>query len=33
LWDIDHPAELAYRIGADACAAVIFTGRIVRGSL
>ena len=33
LWDIDHPAELAYRIGADACAAVIFKGRIVRGSL
>jgi imidazolonepropionase len=33
LWDIDEPAELAYRIGADACAAVVFEGRIVRGSL
>lgn len=33
LWDIDEPAELAYRIGADACAAVIRGGRLVRGAL
>jgi imidazolonepropionase len=33
LWDIDEPAELAYRIGADACAAVIRGGRVVRGEL
>jgi imidazolonepropionase len=33
LWDIDEPAELAYRIGADACAAVMREGRIVRGQL
>jgi imidazolonepropionase len=33
LWDIDEPAELAYRIGGDACAAVIRDGRLVRGSL
>ncbi|HEY6894428.1 MAG TPA: imidazolonepropionase, partial [Rhodanobacteraceae bacterium] len=33
LWDIDEPAELAYRIGGEACAGVIFEGRLVRGSL
>jgi imidazolonepropionase len=33
LWDIDEPAELAYRIGGEACAGVIFEGRAVRGSL
>jgi imidazolonepropionase len=33
VWDIDEPAELAYRIGGEACAAVIRDGRIVRGSL
>ena len=32
-WDVDEPAELAYRIGADACAAVMREGRIVRGEL
>jgi imidazolonepropionase len=31
LWDIDEPAELSYRIGADACAGVMRAGRIVRG--
>jgi imidazolonepropionase len=30
LWDIDEPAELAYRIGAQACAAVIRGGHFVR---
>ena len=33
LWDIDEPAELAYRIGAEACAGVIRGGRLVRGAL
>ncbi len=33
VWDIAEPAELAYRIGGEACAAVIRDGRIVRGSL
>jgi imidazolonepropionase len=33
LWDIDDPAELAYRIGAEACVGVIRGGRIVRGEL
>lgn len=28
LWDIDEPAELAYRIGAEACAGVIRAGRV-----
>jgi imidazolonepropionase len=32
LWDIAEPAELAYRIGADACAAVFRAGRLVRGT-
>ena len=31
LWDIDEPAELAYRIGGVACTGVIREGRIVRG--
>ena len=31
LWDVDEPAELAYRIGAEACAGVIRAGRLVRG--
>jgi imidazolonepropionase len=30
LWNIDEPAELAYRIGAPPCAAVIRAGRFVR---
>ncbi len=30
LWNIDEPAELAYRIGARACAGVIRAGRFVR---
>jgi len=30
LWNIDEPAELAYRIGAQACAGVIRAGRFVR---
>ena len=29
LWDIDHPAELAYRIGANPCAVVVKDGRLV----
>ena len=33
VWDVDEPAELAYRIGAEACVAVIRDGRVVRGSL
>ena len=33
LWDIDEPAELAYRIGGEACAGVIREGRVVRGAL
>jgi imidazolonepropionase len=32
LWDIAEPAELAYRIGAEACAAVFRAGRLVRGT-
>jgi imidazolonepropionase len=32
LWDIAEPAELAYRIGCDACAAVFRAGRLVRGA-
>ncbi len=32
LWDADEPAELAYRIGGDACAGVIREGRVVRGA-
>jgi len=31
LWDIDHPAELAYCIGHNACRQVVKDGRIVRG--
>jgi imidazolonepropionase len=31
LWDIDEPAELAYRIGAEACFGVMREGRVVRG--
>jgi imidazolonepropionase len=30
LWNIDEPADLAYRIGAQACAAVVRGGRFVR---
>jgi len=30
LWNIDEPAELSYRIGAQACAGVVRAGRIVR---
>jgi imidazolonepropionase len=30
LWDIDEPAELAYRIGAEACAGILRMGRIQR---
>lgn len=30
LWDIDEPAELAYRIGGEACAGVIRHGRVIR---
>jgi imidazolonepropionase len=33
LWGIDEPAELAYRIGAEACAGVIREGRLVWGAL
>jgi imidazolonepropionase len=33
LWDVDDPAELAYRIGAEACTAVVRGGRIARGDL
>jgi imidazolonepropionase len=33
LWDIDEPAELAYRIGGETCAGVIREGRVVRGTL
>ena len=29
VWDIDHPAELAYRIGFNACRQVIKDGRLV----
>ena len=31
LWNVDAPADLAYRIGAEACAGVLREGRIVRG--
>ena len=30
LWNVDAPADLAYRIGAEACAGVLREGRIVR---
>jgi len=33
LWDVDEPAELAYRIGAEACAATMLAGRVVTGTL
>jgi imidazolonepropionase len=33
LWDVDVPAELSYRIGEIACAAVIRGGNVVRGAL
>jgi imidazolonepropionase len=33
LWDVDVPAELSYRIGEIACAAVIRGGNVVRGTL
>jgi imidazolonepropionase len=33
LWDVDDPVELAYRIGAEACIAVVREGRVVRGAL
>ena len=33
LWDVDDPVELAYRIGAEACVAVVREGRVVRGTL
>ena len=29
LWDIEHPAELAYRIGANPCYRVVKKGRVV----
>ena len=32
LWDIDSPAELAYRMGGNACAAVIRGGAVQRMS-
>jgi imidazolonepropionase len=32
LWDVDEPAELAYRIGGNACAGIIREGRVVRGA-
>ncbi|MGE5768478.1 MAG: imidazolonepropionase [Bacteroidota bacterium] len=31
IWDIDHPAELAYRIGHNPCRAVVKDGTVVRG--
>ncbi|HEY9538259.1 MAG TPA: imidazolonepropionase [Kiloniellaceae bacterium] len=31
LWDITHPAELAYRIGHNPCRAVVKDGEVVRG--
>ena len=31
LWDVDEPAELAYRIGGNACAGTIREGRVVAG--
>lgn len=33
LWDIDHPAELAYRIGFNPCNGVVKAGRVVSGSV
>jgi imidazolonepropionase len=33
LWDIERPAELAYPLGFNPCAAVIRGGEVVRGSL
>ncbi len=32
LWDIERPAELAYRIGANPCAAIVKDGKVVRGA-
>ncbi len=32
LWDIDEPAELAYRIGGNPCAGIVRRGRVVRWS-
>ena len=29
LWDIEHPAELAYRIGFNPCHRVVKSGRIL----
>ena len=29
LWDVDRPAELSYRIGGNACAAVVRAGRVI----
>jgi len=31
-WDVEHPAELAYMIGANPCRTVIRAGRVVRAS-
>nr|WP_322096015.1 imidazolonepropionase [Pelagibius litoralis] len=31
LWDIDHPAELAYRIGFNPCHQVVKDGKVVQG--
>jgi imidazolonepropionase len=31
LWDIKHPAELAYRIGHNPCRQVVKDGKVVRG--
>jgi imidazolonepropionase len=33
LWDVERPGDLAYPLGANPCAAVIKSGRVVRGSL
>jgi len=33
LWDVARPGDLAYPLGANPCAAVIKSGRVVRGSL
>jgi len=33
LWDVARPGDLAYPLGANRCAAVIKSGRVVRGSL
>ena len=32
VWDIEHPADLAYRIGFNPCRVVVKGGKIVRGS-